>query len=264
MSEKIKDEKKFELKVLPFTYEINYYDNTLFIEATHDEEYLTWNKSIVNDQVTTNSNSNTNVDLKLSPEIIFQILTDYKNNKDTKGSVEISFPKKFKSTLDSIIIEIKCIFLPYGDNFTVVKTIALDPKPVNFEDRVNKKLSNVKNNLEISINERCEELTKVVGDKYVHKGLLHDELSQSKSNLNERIDNLKISLDDSISHNEQAIKFLADAIQNIRTELNEIKKELVITISNEVNSVKIDINKQIKESMEIIRNYSDNKYQIKA
>jgi len=119
-------------QVDPFTYKVSLHESNLLIEASHNEEFLIWSKNL--DEILSSLNSSLNI--KMKPDTIFKIFSDYSNNT-LESRVKITFPQKYKSPIDPLCIEIEIKFL---EEYTDIKMIELEPKARNMEDKVTDKL----------------------------------------------------------------------------------------------------------------------------
>src|SRR5579885_1943906 len=133
--------KEFRFTAEPYDYSIKLFEeNVLHIEAIHKEEYLIWFK-ILDENIKTEIKNNNLLGIQLPPNIIFDILNDFSQNKVSK-EFEIKFPNGFKSETSQLMIEIH-VKMAYG--FSNITPIYLDPKPLEYRDVNEKKLLFLKN-----------------------------------------------------------------------------------------------------------------------
>ncbi len=131
-----------------FNYTVTYYEdevmnsNTLHIEAVHNKSFLSWVGTTDHESLNSDKNSTKKL-LELELKTVFDIFTQFSNNTLGAGA-KIKFPIKYKSAEDQICIEIIIVADIYGgETVEDTRTIFLDSKKINFEDRIDKKIEQI-------------------------------------------------------------------------------------------------------------------------
>lgn len=126
---------KFSFVENNITYYIDMYDDTLFIEAIYNNDYMVWS-TVIGDELTSSSGSlcNSHIFAMYVPTIKYAILKDYMNKTLDTSKIEVIFPNKIKSAKTELCIEIITKTL-YGLSHT--STIIIQPKEITFEDKIN-------------------------------------------------------------------------------------------------------------------------------
>src|SRR5579863_6969293 len=148
----------------PFNYLIRYcnYDNSplLYIELVHNKSFLTWYTTLNTEILGKHQNSVPLIDT-LTPEIVFDIFSSYKNNTQKKD-VEVFLPEGYKTETDEISIKISFIAFTYGDKkIEDPRIICLTAKKLDYEYRMDKKIETVSNKLCDKIDEIKAEMAEL-------------------------------------------------------------------------------------------------------
>lgn len=216
---------KLQFEVEPFTYDVEFSENdgSVFIEAIHNGEYLAW-ANMIHETITSDSASL--VDIKLTPEIIFEMLSDYCDKKlDSK--IEIDFPQVYKGPKDQICIEFKFNAIPYGKKYVDTKVIILDSKPIEYEQRVNKKFDYQEHRMKEYIENKLTELKDNFPEYDEFEGL-----EEKINGIKGHVDNNQKSFDDKI----KALK--AEVTKECKDAITAAKTEIIKMLNDEINKLK--------------------------
>ncbi|AEQ60245.1 hypothetical protein [Acanthamoeba polyphaga mimivirus] len=156
------------------------------IKCTHNEEFYCWSFATCRIIKSSNSSDNENINnensnflnINICPEMLFNILTAFKNNK-LDNIYQINFPQDFDSDKSNLSISLT-ITLPLMNYFPDSKTIILEPKNINEAKRYSLKLmrrnfiTQQKNNEKIEkLSEKIEKLSEELTElQMVHNGLV--------------------------------------------------------------------------------------------
>lgn len=253
----------------PYKITIRFCDNSLFIEASHEEKMLTY-QAKYDDVIPSNV-------LKggYTTKMMYNIFNKL-HNKSLDAIYSIEFPKNTKSEKESIVIEFKLLFdndigQDYIPLYLTPYHIPLDERNLKILERLNNKITDHDNNI-IQIKETFEKLdnnttenTKEIIQikQTINKNPIdihdlvekYDHLIGVNINLLERIDNL-----------EKAYKYLDKTNSDLINEINEItninlnyaslKNELIAGYKSAdiamkknfiatINSIRLYINKKL-------------------
>ena len=226
------DVRKMTFDAGDFEYDVEYCDQTIRIQATHNVEYLVWTKTI-SDPVEALSSKDATFKIPLDAAELYNILLKYKNKADT--TVKCRFPTDSKGENDLIYFEIQ---IPILDHITSA-TICLQPQPIAHEDRMDKKFAVLKN----TVYEKITELTKRFEDQLKSKDL---EIAE----LNERIESLQMLKDDVIDlekkYGEDIPSLKADLVL-LQTDASTLKTDASVIKTNVLSL--ITSVKQLQTSM---------------
>lgn len=223
----------------PFTYKIVTDNNSLFVEAVHNEEYLIWSKIIDCELVPLAKNEL--IDIKLRPDVLFDLFNK-KNNNCLDKQTEIVFPTTYKNASVPISIEIFMTFA-FGKSYDVPFLILLDPQEISYEQRINKKLVSTKNMLEIMINS-----TKTECRGYTDERI--DEEAYDDTDVRNTIDAkiAKLNTDTIAAYTtmitgaKTAVKTeLVTEITKVKTELTAALSALKTELTNSLNAFKTEV-----------------------
>jgi len=137
------------LTVGPFEYTITLYDNgkAIKIEIVHLGEFHQWKRiyegpDVINKPTVPNSMSNSLVAIELTPEILFNIFDDYKNDKlDAKTLIE--FPQLYDSAVNPLSIKIINTVTWYKTNEVIEEIIKIWHEITSPISRVEKNVTNL-------------------------------------------------------------------------------------------------------------------------
>ncbi len=190
---------KFTVDKFNYVVKLSVLKNThkITIKCTHNEEFYCWtfmtceiiksdysSNSFYYDSSNSSINENINdensnfLSINICPEMLFNILTAFKNNMLDK-IYQINFPQDFDSVKSNLSI-LLTITLPLMNNFPDIKTIILEPKNINEEKKYSLKLmrqsfiTQQKNNEKFEkLSEKIEKMGKELTElQTVHNGLV--------------------------------------------------------------------------------------------
>ncbi|AKI78832.1 hypothetical protein [Acanthamoeba polyphaga mimivirus] len=183
---------KFTVDKFNYVVKFSVLKNThkITIKCTHNEEFYCWTFmtcEIIKSDYSSNSSDNENINdensnflsINICPEMLFNILTAFKNNVLNK-IYQINFPQDFDSNKSNLSI-LLTITLPLMNNFPDTKTIILEPKNINEEKKYFLKLmrqsfiTQQKNNEKFEkLSGKIEKLSKeLINLQMVHNGLVN-------------------------------------------------------------------------------------------
>ncbi len=244
--------------VEPFIYKINYVetDKLLSIEAEHTEELLVWSR-ILDKEIVSYESEKKQIGLQLPPGIINKIFSDFVS-KSLDKNVIINFPQKIKmdsNTVTAILIEIK-VTVPYKGTESLI--IILEPKPINPETRINKKIALVKNENKEKYQEilkkiesdiklvttQIDKLNNRIAELEAIKEPFHKvceyctALGEEQKKQKESIAGFQKQFESDLSETDNTIGTVNG---NLTNELNKVKSEL--------NNAKNELNKKIVDEI---------------
>lgn len=234
--------------VEPFSYNIIFSqsDESIFIEATHVKEYFVW-EILIHEQITSGHNSESFVDVKLTPEIIFKILSDYHNGTTRGNEINIIFPKSYKAQNAQIFIEFHFSVVPSIKKYNDSKIIILDPKIISYDDRIDKVITYRENKSREEILSKCDELIK------------HSEfiLTYNISSLMKKIINdLKKNISNESISSKKNVDDITNTLESIKLQLSELDQATKSTICGLKIEFTNKIMHEFKELREEVKLYS--------
>jgi len=158
--------------VAPFTFTAKFTDTSdsggsiLDLEAEHHKNYYSWSVAMTNDFSSSLTGGLVN---KLNPKLIFDILSEYCEQKLDPNRIVIIFPTEPENNYNPITLKFEFKTLVYKSTISDYINIDLTYKQISSEERNDKKI--IANNLlleqkmtdmENRLNAKIDEMTKLI------------------------------------------------------------------------------------------------------
>ena len=237
--------KELKFTVEPYIYSVKLFEgNILQIEVIHKEEYLIW-FNIFDENIKTGNKITDLMKMELRPKIIFDILSDFSENK-VSNDFKIVFPNDLPISENSqLMLEIH-VEISYG--FSKIIPIYLNPKVLEYKEIVDKKLLFFKNSIK-NMETKIEELSNTYEsfDEEEFKNELIKRFDEETKI--ELLNEFKKMIDEN-NHNKYipSIVELSHKINNQQeminslTEKNVAIKQKLTTFQNEIDKMNKELN----------------------
>lgn len=239
------------------TYDVSLFDNSILIEATDLEDILTWSANVY-EPIEAVSKNNDTFKIKFEPAQLYEILASYADGSYKKDPFTmITFPKGMKSEDAPIFFELQ---FSHPRGFHAFAMVSLEPKHIPHDQRIHKKLENVKLR-QMEVVRECDEKLKlkdtVIGELKTVIEELRTEINETDEYLDEAIEELKKELTTKIDTDITKVK------QEMTAEFAKVRQEfgaLIAALKLEVTNNTAAMNKKIEDGDNSVRGILHQKY----